>query len=160
MGGISGLIGQLGESVRVTAQQMTLDKIAALKNHGKGLMMEGRTCNQYSQTTTGLVVGNREQNGTSSRHRKTRIINDVQVIKHRYFWETIRGAQRPMVTAPRFVCKRKESGDGTVFHTGEKMRKVDPWGILDGRRRICRIQLYKITAPHGLRRIDDGRTDQ
>ena len=121
MGGIKWFSLADGESVRVTAQQMSLDKIAALKNHGKGLMMEGRTCNQYSQTTSGLVVGNREQNGTSSRHRKARISNDVQVIKHRYFWETISGAQRPMVTAPRTFCKRKESGDGTVFHTGEKM---------------------------------------
>ena len=61
---------------------------------------------------------------------------------------------------PRNFCKRKVSGDGPVFHNGEKMRKVDPWGILDGQRCICWIQLYKSTAHHGVRRIDDGRADQ
>ena len=76
--GSSDLVGQSGESVRMTAQQMSLDKIAALKNHGEGLIMEGRTCNQYSQTTTGLVAENRKQNGTSSKQRKVRNIKGVR----------------------------------------------------------------------------------
>ena len=37
------------------------------------------------------------------------------------------------------------------------MRKVDPWGILNGQRCICSVQLYKITAHCGVRRIDDGK---